>query len=112
MASRYLTLEARTRRPRNEASRSLLDVVNGDGGFVLDTHTFGGLALSLTLELAPRAAATLAERLAAQGLVLDEADASRLGVAAAEEVDVVASLLVRFLADEPDLKTEIPKVPG
>ncbi len=108
----FVTLEATTKRLRNEAIPGALAALGAEGGFVTATHPFGGLALSFQLELPSDAARTLDGRLAAEGIRLDEKSRASLEAAAGTGKGLVGSLLLRFLADEPDLAIEIPKVPG
>ena len=107
----FVTLEATTRRLRNEAIPGALAVLGAEGAFVTGTHPFGGLALSFQLELPAEAARTLCDRLAREGIELDEKSRTSLESAAATGKELLGSLLLRFLADEPDLAIEIPKFP-
>lgn len=111
----FITLEATTKLPRNEAIQRVMAALVADGGFVTGTESLGGMALVFRIELTQRALQGLPERLFAAGARLDEANRAQLERERAmvdPDVEHVGSLLLRFYASEPDLKLEIPKVPG
>ena len=111
----FIALEATTKLLRNEAIPRVLAALVADGGFVTGTESLGGMALVFRLELTQRAVVGLAERLSMAGARLsDESRAQLEREREAPETDreLVGSLLLRFYASEPDLKLDIPKVPG
>jgi hypothetical protein len=111
----FIALEATTKLPRNEAIPRVLAALVAEGGFVTGTESLGGMALVFRLELTQRAVMGLAERLFAAGARLSEASRSQLErerTAGETDRELVGSLLLRFYASEPDLKLDIPKVPG
>jgi hypothetical protein len=86
-----------------------------EGGFVTGTESLGGMALVFRIELTSRALEGLSERLVAAGARLSEASRAQLErerTASDPDREIVGSLLLRFYASEPDLKLDIPKVPG
>jgi hypothetical protein len=111
----FITLEATTKLPRNEAIQRVMAALVAEGGFVTGTEALGGMALHFHIELTQRALMGLPERLVAAGARLDEANRAELERERAmvdPDIEHVGSLLLRFYASEPDLKVVIPKVPG
>lgn len=108
----FVALEANTDHPRNEAIPRVLAILGGEGGNVTGTEQLGGLALMLRIELPCEAARTLEIRLGRDGIRLDPASRAALDRAVHAEDEIIGSLLLRFFAHEPDVKIEIPKVPG
>ena len=110
--TRFVSVEAFTTVPRDEAIARVLEVLGAEGGFVTGTNELGGLALTLSFELPSAAVATLATRAREVGIRIDEAHAASLVAAADGAAYVTGALLLRFHASEPDRRVEIPKVPG
>lgn len=111
----FVTLEATTKLPRNEAIPRVTAALLADGGFVTGTESLGGMALVFRIELSQRALHGLPQRLFDAGARLDAASRAQLERERAmvdPDVEHVGSLLLRFYASEPDLKLDIPKVPG
>lgn len=110
--ARFVSVEAITSLPRDEAVTRVLEVLGAEGGFVLGTNELGGLALTLSFDLPSAAVETLAIRAREVGIRVDDAHFASLVAATEGGAHVTGALLLRFHANEPDRRVEIPKVPG
>jgi len=105
-----------SRSPRIEITRSITDAVSAAGGFVLESHRYSNNALVLRFELPARRCAGL---VAAVGYCDVTFDAESIVVFQQlaewdvnDENSVTGIIHLRFLHDEPDLRIEMPAVPG
>ena len=91
------------------------------GGFILDFHLFSNLSICLSFKLAVGKIEKLYDALTATGLQLSE-ESHRLlknccrGLEQLEEKarasEVTGTLAITFIHDEPDLRIEVPHIPG
>ena len=105
-----------TTSPRHEVTRCVTDVVSAVGGFVLETQRFSNVALMLRIQVQRSRCSELAVLLADCALDLDGDSVNELVTNAERDADrggdVTATLSIRFVHDEPDLRIETPAVPG
>ncbi len=105
-----------TRFERHEVTFCATDLVPLLGGFVLESQRFSNTALVLRVEVPANRVVELGDGLRKCGVHLDTE--SRLAIETYEKPelsaagDVIGTLHVRFLHDEPDLRIETPAVPG
>jgi hypothetical protein len=106
-------LEAFASGDRDAAIASIRDAV-GAAGWLLDARPFSGLVMCFQLELRAESAAAFLANLRAAEVRLSAASEQELraGAAAASGGDVPIVLAVRFRAGDPDLRHEVPSVPG
>lgn len=113
---KLVMLAAVTRINRHQATADINDAVAACGGWILQHTLFSNIATTFLFELPPARFSDLAAHLAAQHVVLDAESLARMtesGTDAAEGGrERTASLNVTFIHDEPDLRREIPAVPG
>lgn len=82
------------------------------GAFITDVHLFGGLQTTLGFEAGAHHLEALAEALARAGLHLDAPSLDALHAAARTPGEVRGTLAVVFVKGDPNLRHEIPSVPG
>ena len=117
---RLLMLSAVTRVNRHEVMSGINDIVVACGGWIEGHTLFSNIAATFRFVLPASGLAGFGARVDALGVHLDAASlealaARSLGAGEAGEVgeaDVAGALAVTFVHDEPDLRREIPAVPG
>ncbi len=107
-----LMLAAVTKTSRHGVMSIVNDAVMVLGGWISGHELYGNMVTVFKFELAPKVLPALAERLDAAAIRLD--DASRAAIAEAGETaeEIPCALNVTFIHDEPDVKREVPAVPG
>jgi hypothetical protein len=132
---KVLRLEGVTDEARHEMIGRVERAVSACGGSILDFRQFSNASVCLDFEIAASRLGRLRDALAATGLRLSaasldalaaasaSADAARESAAAAREsaagpgasaaaAELPCSLALIFFHDEPDLRIEVPAVPG
>jgi hypothetical protein len=117
---RPIFLNAFTREPRLEMIAHAQRAIAASGGWILDHHFYSNLAISISFEIADARAGDLLENLQATGLRLSSEsvaaldsvaeDVERLG--SRKATDIQGFLHITFVHDEPDLRREVPAIPG
>ena len=103
-------LTAVTRVERRAATSFVFDTVNRLGGWIDDVHMYSNLMNTIRLTLPAGAFAELVAALEEGGIMVDPLqDPGDLRDPATE---CMATLQLTFIHDEPDLKREVPAVPG
>lgn len=119
MAERVF-IEATTTVNRYEMTALVERAITESGGWVLDHHLFSNLSMSLAFEISDRKLNTLLEALRATGLRLSRQSADAI-VTLASSLDLVQDqpeafveghLQITFIHNEPDLRREVPAIPG
>ncbi|GEO84210.1 hypothetical protein GCM10007920_45400 [Ciceribacter naphthalenivorans] len=103
-------LSAITRRERRDATRFVFDTVNTLGGWIDDVRMYSNMMNTIRLTLAAGACPALIAALRDGGIVVDEPAAEPAPSDPAAER--MATLQITFIHDEPDLRREVPAVPG
>lgn len=115
MRPQRLMLSAVTRRNRHDAMAGINDAVIAAGGWIEGHTLFSNIATTFRIELSEARMPGLAEALEALGILLDDESRDRLA-ALRPTPDKAAqralSLNVTFIHDEPDLRRDVPMVPG
>lgn len=107
---RILMLNAVTRRERKDATSFVFDTVNGLGGWIDDVQMYSNLMNTIRLTLAAGAYPALIAALREGGIAVDEPAEDLAGTDSA--VERMATLQITFIHDEPDMKRDVPAVPG
>ena len=103
-------LQGLTRVERLTALTRLEEAIGRVDGWLLDFHLFSNLAAAFHLEVPSRRFPQLLIALEEAGFTLDPPKA---GPSPGEEPgDLAVTLQITFLHDEPDLRREIPAIPG
>lgn len=110
MRQRRCYLRGLTRVERLTAMTRLEEAVGRADGWLLDFHLFSNLAAAFHLEVPSRRFPQLLVALEEAGFSLDPPEP---GPRAGEEPgELAVTLQITFLHDEPDLRREIPAIPG
>lgn len=112
----FLRLATVTRRDRHLATDQVADAVSAAGGWIDGHNQFSNKMTTLRFTLPASGLELLRRRLADIALGLTEETAAALDMAIAAghdpEREVSASFQLTFIHDEPDLRIDIPAVPG
>ena len=110
----FLTINVSTRAERNAITAQVKEALLASGGWVVDFHHFSNLSLCINFEIEPQHIGRLYEALTALDVRI--ADAGREQLASLRERpgagDVRGTLQITFIHDEPDLRREVPPIPG
>jgi hypothetical protein len=104
-------LQAITRRPRHEVTRAAERAIRGAGGWVTGFRQFSNAAVVLDVEVAPGRLAALYGAVEAEGMRL-RPPLGDLPLPPADQDEVAGTLRIEFVHDEPDLRIDVPAVPG
>ncbi len=111
---RLLQIQGTTCAERHAVTSQASDAVIACRGYILDYHQFSNMAVCFTIEIPPTRLAELRDRLSALEVDLKPPTAEEQALTAADAApdEVAASLRIAFLHNEPDLRIEIPAIPG
>lgn len=118
---RFLRLNAITRAPRGEVLLALDEALSRAGTWVLQHNLYSNISVALVVTLEAGSLPELARELGALPLSLYQESRAALeqaSAAAAElpeaqrEQELHATIEVLFVHDDPDLRHEVPSVPG
>ena len=121
MTGKVLRLDGVTAEGRHEMIGRVKEAISAGGGDILDFHQFSNVSLCLNFEIAAARLGTLRAALARTGLRLSgeslDALAAACGAARREggrppAEGLAATLAITFVHDEPDLRIEVPPIPG
>lgn len=123
MAQDFLRLDGVTRDDRHEMISRVRRAFAESNASILDFKMFSNVSLNILFESPARRIAELGAALSATGLRLSaesrELMAERqkryeeeAAVAASQPVEVAGSLQIIFIHHEPDLRLEVPPIPG
>jgi hypothetical protein len=103
-------LTAVTRVERKAATHLVFETVNQLGGWIDDVHMYSNLMNTIRFTLQAGAFVALIAALEKAGLALAEPQ----GLAAIRDpaAETMATLQLTFIHDEPDLRRDVPSVPG
>jgi hypothetical protein len=116
MRPKRLMLAGVTRVNRHAAMADINDAVLRANGWVAGHTLFSNIATTFQIALPPARYVPFCSELEAMGIALD--DESRTAVAALDadsrtaDAVIQASLNITFIHNEPDLRRDIPSVPG
>lgn len=121
MTGNFLRLNGITRRDRREMISRVKEAILQGGGFIVDFHMFSNRSICLNIEISTGKICDLSAALKRTELWLTEesqellADyckqAEQLSVEA-KASEVAGTLEITFIHDEPDLRIEVPPIPG
>jgi hypothetical protein len=102
MARRNLQISGSTRIERDDMTVRLAEAISHSGAVLVDFSIFANLSTRMRVELPARQVGALGRCLRATGLTLDEASHRAITTWSDVVDDVVATLEIKFLRDEPD----------
>jgi hypothetical protein len=98
---------------RVAATARVRDVFGEAGAWITDVHFFSGVQTAFAFEVAADHLAALEAALNRAGVSLDETSRERLAAAVEGATgEVEGTLAVTFAEGDPDLRHEVPAVPG
>jgi hypothetical protein len=103
---------ATTSGDRDATTQKIRDGLSEAGAWLTDVHFFSGVQTVFVLELSPDRVRYLESVLRAAGLRLDDASLEALENAVQTTGDVHATLAVVFAHGDPDLRHDVPAIPG
>lgn len=121
MIPSFLRLNGVTRVERHEMISLVREAILAGGGYVLDFHMFSNAAICINFEVPAGNIESLYASLKATGLRLSRESHDLLAGCCGESnevgertkaADVTGALQIAFVHDEPDLRIEVPPIPG
>ena len=121
MIPSFLRLSGVTRAERHEMISRVREAILEGGGYILDFHTFSNAAICINFEVPAGSIEKLYSSLKRTGLRLSQESDDLLAKCRDElntlggrskTADVVGTLQVTFVHNEPDLRIEVPPIPG
>jgi len=118
MGRKFLQLNAMTRGQRHQIIELAKDAITASGGWIMDFKFFSNASICINFELSSNQVARLHEALAEIDLRLSEASFQSLEELAGitsqggQPAELMASLQITFIHDEPDLRIPVPMIPG
>lgn len=113
---RMLMLAAVTSVNRHEAMADINDTTVGCGGWIEGHTLFSNIMVTFRFVVPAGRLAEFAVRVNEAGVHLDPASlaavSERTGAGIAPQAELPGALAVTFIHDEPDLRREVPAVPG
>jgi hypothetical protein len=115
----FIRINAFTRADRNEVILLASEAINSSGGWVIDSKLFSNVSINLSFEIELKNIRRLNQALKDIDIRLTEksrAALDELGERASNAnepaADVAGTLQITFIHNEPDLRIEIPPIPG
>lgn len=116
MRLRIIMLSGVTHANRHQVTAAVNDAVVAAGGWVTDHTFFSNIATNFRMVLPPEGIARFRDLVVNAGVHLDDESDAVIGDLIAKEKglpeEIPASLNVTFIHNEPDLRREVPSVPG
>ena len=112
--SRVLRINGTTKSNRNEVISRARNAITGSGGWILDAKLFSNVSINLSFEIPASRIESLRDALALIDLHLSTSSFESFEQCRANETsgDVAGSLQITFIHNEPDLRIEVPAIPG
>ena len=101
-------LSAITKQERNAATTLVMDTIVAQGGWVEDVHLYSNIMTTVNFVMTANKIAGFVAALDGQGIHAEGAAPEY----SEEDAETRGSLQITFIHNEPDLKREIPQVPG
>ncbi|SJZ37275.1 hypothetical protein SAMN02745126_00702 [Enhydrobacter aerosaccus] len=116
MRRKLLNLSGVTKVERHQAVTAASEAISASGGWIIDHTLFSNIMATIRFALPVEEQEALKERLKAGGIGL-EADASgdskQQGTdRSLPSAEIVGSLTITFIHNDPDLLIEVPAIPG
>jgi hypothetical protein len=117
----FLRINAVTRANRDETIARVRTAIAQSGAWVVDVKLFSNVSVCFNFEIPSSRTAQLREALAATELRLtkesDDSFASLLehnesAADGSQPTDIAGTLQITFIHNEPDLRIEVPQIPG
>jgi hypothetical protein len=102
-----LRIEGVTKQPRHEVIARMSEAIRANGGDILDSRFFSNTAFFVSIEIDSRRVAGLEDDLKRAGVSVSPATG-----AIASEGRIACHVTVMFVHNDPDLRIEVPAIPG
>lgn len=113
MRRKFLNLSGITAAERHQAISAASDAIAAGGGWIIDHTLFSNMMATIRFSLPPDGQAILQKQIEAADIHLDTDSIAALTSAEPNDQDeILGSLSLTFVHHEPDLRMEIPAVPG
>lgn len=111
---RFALLSAVTRRNRLTVTDAAKEAVSASGGWIDDFHLYSNKMICLRCQIPAAGLERLCIQLETSGIHLDEESRQRSAAfkTVGGEKEIATTLQLTFITDEPDLRREVPSVPG
>jgi predicted RNA-binding protein with EMAP domain len=106
----HIALNAVTKLERNFVTTLVMDQVSIHGGWIEDVHLFSNIMTNIRFVMKQDRIASFVAALSSVGL--EVSGISEHPIANESNVDCNGSLQITFVHNEPDLKRDVPRVPG
>ena len=111
----FLRLSGFTRAERLQMTTRVSEAINQAGAWITDFHLYSNIAICINFEVPPANLHRLAVCLQQTGLHLSQESLEQLAPAndsMLKQPELVGTLQITFVHNEPDLLREVPAVPG
>lgn len=116
MRPRIIMLTGVTHANRHQVTAEINDAVVSSGGWVTDHTFFSNIATNFRMVLTPQGLTRFHDLVIKAGVHLDDESETTLADLIAKEKglpeELPTSLNITFIHNEPDLRREVPAVPG
>ncbi|MEM7025602.1 MAG: hypothetical protein AAF637_23925 [Pseudomonadota bacterium] len=116
MRQEFLMISATTAGNRQQVTADVSDIIAATGGWIINHTLFSNIAATIQFSLPSQGLDLFRQRVVAAGVRLNNEDLARIRAAiekhATTLADTTVSLNITFIHDDPDLRREVPAVPG
>ncbi len=116
MRQEFLMMSGVTKADRHQVTVDVNDAISAAGGWVVDHTLFSNIAITIQFSLPSLSLNDFRNSVVAANVKLDDDSIARIksmvGKHAPKPLDIAASLNITFIHNEPDLRREVPAVPG
>ncbi|MGI9417941.1 MAG: hypothetical protein ACR2RA_08905 [Geminicoccaceae bacterium] len=116
MRQGFLMISGVTRADRHQVTAGVNDAISAAGGWVINHTLFSNIAITIQFSLPSPRLDEFRERLVTANVKLDDDSLAEIRTMAEKHfpkpIDVTATLNITFIHNEPDLRREIPAIPG
>jgi hypothetical protein len=111
----FLRISGFTRADRIQMTNRVSEAINQAGAWIIDFHLYSNILICINFEVPIANLAKLAAFLQDTGLHLSQESLEQLipaNYSTLKEKELVGTLQITFVHNEPDLLREVPAVPG
>lgn len=114
MRRKFLNLSGITAIERHQAISAASDAITAGGGWIIDHTLFSNMMATIRFSLPPDGQRILQKQIKAADIHLDADSTAALNqiISPSTQDEILGALSLTFVHHEPDLRMEIPAVPG
>ncbi len=116
MRQEFLMMSGVTKADRHQVTAGISDAISATGGWGINHTLFSNIAATIQFSLPSQRLDEFLDRIIAVSIKLDDDSIGEVQAVAGKHspkpIDITASLNIAFIHNEPDLRREIPAVPG